>query len=72
MRKWSLKHTEDGYVIHNVEGIDLKYNPMDGIQILEEDGFAFLDLNGNGRIDGFEDWRLDGLERCRQLCLNLI
>lgn len=72
MKKWSLKHTEDGYVIHNVDGIDLSYNPMDGIQILEADGYAFLDLNGNGRLDLFEDWRFDELERYQHLCLNII
>lgn len=72
MKKWSLRHIDNEYVIHNVEGVDLNYNPSDGIQILEDDGFAFLDLNGNGRIDSFEDWRIDELERYRQLCLNLI
>lgn len=72
MKKWKLKHTDKGYVIHNVDGIDISYNPLSGIQILEEDGFAFLDLNGNGRVDSFEDWRIGELERYRQLCLNLI
>lgn len=72
MRKWTLKHTEDGYVILNDGGAKLPYNPIEGIQILEEDGYAFLDLNGNGRIDSYEDWRIDELERYRQLCLNLI
>lgn len=72
MKKWSLKHTEEGYVIVNQGGAKIDYNPSEGIQILEEDGFAFLDLNGNGRLDGFEDWRNDELERYRQLCLNLI
>lgn len=72
MKKWSLRHIDNEYVIHNVEGADLNYNPSDGIQILEDDGFAFLDLNGNGRIDSFEDWRIDELERYRLLCLNLI
>ena len=72
MRKWSLKHKEEGYVIENIGGETLKYDPRSGIRILEEDGFAFLDLNGNGRLDGFEDWRLGAREQYRLLKLNLI
>lgn len=72
MKKWSLKYTTEGYVIINKGGTNLNYEPLDGIQILEEDGYAFLDLNGNGRIDSFEDWRLGKQECFHQLCLNLI
>ena len=72
MRKWSLKRDKDGYEIVNKGGKKLSYDPLKGIRILEDDGFAFLDLNGNGRLDGFEDWRLGAREQYRLLRLNLI
>ncbi len=36
-------------------------------QILEKDGFQFKDLNKNGELDKFEDWRLFADERSRDL-----
>ena len=32
---------------------------MDKDIIIEKDGYAFKDLNGNGKVDIYEDWRLD-------------
>ena len=73
MKKWRLVFQNGIYVIENSNGKDINYNPMSGIQILEDnDGYAYLDLNGNGRIDRFEDWHLSDIERCRELQLNLI
>ncbi|MBR3840200.1 MAG: hypothetical protein IKM20_03590 [Erysipelotrichales bacterium] len=73
MKKWRLVFHKGIYVIENNNGEVINYNPMDGIQILEDkDGYAYLDLNGNGRIDRFEDWHLSELERYQELQLNLI
>src|SRR5690554_7148222 len=33
------------------------------VQLLKADGLPFKDLNGNGRLDAYEDWRLTPLER---------
>lgn len=35
--------------------------------IIEVDGHAFKDLNGNSELDGYEDWRLDATTRARNL-----
>lgn len=35
--------------------------------ILTHDALEFKDLNGNGRLDPYEDWRLPALERARDL-----
>ncbi len=35
--------------------------------LLETDGFQFKDLNGNGQLDGYEDWRLTYAERSQDL-----
>lgn len=55
---WKLTHTDDGLIIDNEGGKTLGYDPNAGIQIIEQDGFAFKDLDGSGYIEPFEDWRL--------------
>ena len=30
-----------------------------GLDILEQDGYKFKDMNKNGQLDPYEDWRLD-------------
>lgn len=57
--KWKLVYEGKTLQIHNEEGKNLSYNPNSGIQILVDDEYAFKDLNRNGMLDPFEDWRLD-------------
>lgn len=48
----------DGYVlIKQKNGATLGYSPSSGIQILTDKGYAFKDLNKNGSLDVYEDWR---------------
>lgn len=35
--------------------------------IIEVDGYQFIDLNGNGSLDAYEDWRLDADTRAADL-----
>jgi len=57
-RRWK-ETVKDGYhLIENEGGMRLGYCPSSGIRILEEDGFAFKDMNRNGVLDPYEDWRL--------------
>lgn len=67
MKKW--KKTEmPGYVlIENEGGKTIGYSPNSGINILEADGYAFKDLNRNGKLDPYEDWRLPVEERIKDL-----
>jgi beta-glucosidase len=37
------------------------------VDVLNLDGQAFRDLNGNGQVDGYEDWRLPVPERVNDL-----
>ena len=39
----------------------------DSIRIVTVDGYAFKDLNRNGRLDPYEDWRLTPEERAVDL-----
>jgi beta-glucosidase len=43
--------------VKNVNGPVLGYSPASGIKILTVDGLKFKDLNKNGRLDKYEDWR---------------
>ncbi|MGW8314399.1 MAG: glycoside hydrolase family 3 N-terminal domain-containing protein [Bacteroidales bacterium] len=56
--KFTLEE-KDGYtLVHNSGGQILGYAPASGITLLEERGYAFKDLNQNGELDPYEDWRL--------------
>ena len=45
----------------------LGYSERSGIKILTVDGLAFKDLNRNGKLDIYEDWRLPVDERAKDL-----
>jgi beta-glucosidase len=59
---------KDGYVlVSNTEGKNLGYNPGSGVKLLIVDRYAFKDLNQNGTLDAYEDWRLPLNERAQDL-----
>ncbi|SBV97052.1 Glycoside hydrolase family 3 domain protein [uncultured Eubacteriales bacterium] len=59
--KWSEEKTTDGWMqVTNEGGVTLGYSPESGIKLIQKDGYAFKDLNKNGKLDGYEDWRQDG------------
>ncbi|MCL2594750.1 MAG: glycoside hydrolase family 3 protein [Promicromonosporaceae bacterium] len=55
----------------NVSGPTLSFTEGSGVEILEVDGLAFLDRNGNGALDVWEDWRLDSMTRASALAAEL-
>lgn len=56
--KFTTETTADGWVrVVNEGGAVLGYDPASGVSILEVDGYAFKDLNKNGELDVYEDWR---------------
>lgn len=61
--QWKLTHKHNHECIENKGGKTLSYDPNLGIQIIEQDGFAFKDLDNNGRLDPYEDWRLPLTQR---------
>jgi len=54
-------------LVHQTEGPILGYSKESGVGLLEIDGFIFKDLNRNGRLDKYEDWRLEPKERAKDL-----
>jgi len=61
----------DDFVLIHQEGPTLGYCPNSGVQILREGNHAFKDLNRNGQLDVYEDWRLDVEERIADLASQL-
>ncbi|MFT7435849.1 MAG: beta-glucosidase, partial [Psychromonas sp.] len=49
--------------VSNSGGSMLGYNPASGVSLLTVDRFAFKDLNKNGKLDVYEDWRLSSEDR---------
>lgn len=66
-QSWAEKKIENFSLITNPKGKNLGYSPSSGIKILTVDGLAFKDLNKNGMLDKYEDWRLPVDERAKDL-----
>ena len=70
--KWSEISTDDGFnVITQKKGQTLGYSSASGVAILEDKGYAFKDMNRNGVLDPYEDWRLPAAERAADLAQRL-
>ncbi|HEY8930447.1 MAG TPA: glycoside hydrolase family 3 N-terminal domain-containing protein, partial [Mucilaginibacter sp.] len=54
-------------LVKNTNGPTLGYSSASGVKILTVDGFSFKDLNKNGKLDKYEDWRLPVDERAKDL-----
>ena len=66
--KYSVTVTDDGWIkIENEDGETLGLSSRSGVEIIEDEGLAFKDLNQNGKIDVYEDWRKDPEERAKDL-----
>ncbi len=70
-QKWSEKINGTIAVVTNKGGQTLGYSTASGIKLLTVDGFAFKDLNKNGRLDKYEDWRLPVAARAKDLAAQM-
>lgn len=64
---WTETDNGDHKIIDNGDGATLGYSLSSGIEILTADSYAFKDLNQNGQLDPYEDWRLTAGERAKDL-----
>ena len=69
--KWTETQKVGYNLILNQGGQTLGYSATSEIKILEDDGFAFKDLNQNGALDPYEDWRLEIDTRAKDLAAKL-
>jgi beta-glucosidase len=65
--KWTEKKSGDIVFVNNSGGQQLGYATTSGVKILTVDGLAFKDLNKNGKLDKYEDWRLPVDVRAKDL-----
>src|SRR6186713_2449031 len=54
-------------IVTNTNGPALGYSPSSGVTILTINGLHFKDLNKNGKLDPYEDWRLPVDTRAKDL-----
>jgi beta-glucosidase len=66
-QKWSEENKGEYKLIHNQDEQTLGYSPASGVKILTVNRLAFKDLNKNGKLDAYEDWRLPVNDRARDL-----
>lgn len=65
---WTEEMTADGWMkVTNEGGATLGYSPNSGLKLIEADGYAFKDLDRDGELDVFEDWRVDYEDRAQAL-----
>jgi beta-glucosidase len=69
--KWTHVESGDFNLVSNKGGAILGYAPTSGVTILTHKGFAFKDLNKNGKLDQYEDWRLSVNERAKDLASSM-
>ncbi len=65
--KHSSENKGDYTHVINKGGKVLGYHQSSGVSILTVNRFAFKDLNKNGELDAYEDWRLSVDERAKDL-----
>ena len=53
--------------VANKGGQTLGYAPSSVVKLLTDKGLSFKDLNKNGKLDKYEDWRLSADERAKDL-----
>ncbi len=65
--RWSESGSGTMKTVTNRGGQTLGYVTTSGVTLVIADGYAFKDLNKNGVLDPYEDWRLAADERARDL-----
>ncbi|HLN55457.1 MAG TPA: glycoside hydrolase family 3 N-terminal domain-containing protein, partial [Bacteroidales bacterium] len=66
-KKWNETSNGSLRIVTNKEGRTLAYDSASGVKLLTVKGLAFKDLNKNGDLDPYEDWRLGADERAKDL-----
>lgn len=70
-QNWSETTNGNIKTVTNKNGQTLGYSTTSGIKLIVVDGFAFKDLNKNGRLDKYEDWRLPADVRAKDLATQM-
>ena len=66
-QKWTSEDKGSHILITQKKGATLGYSAESGVQIITKGGYAFKDLNRNGKVDVYEDWRKPAQQRAEDL-----
>ena len=66
-KRWSETGNGPIKTVVNKGGQTLRYATTSGVKLVFDKGFAFKDLNRNGKLDPYENWRLSADERAKDL-----
>ncbi len=70
-KKWNETGAGPIKTVANKGGQTLAYATTSGLKLVFDGGFAFKDLNRNGKLDPYEDWRLPADERAKDLAAKM-
>lgn len=70
-KKWSETANGSLIIVTNKGGQTLGYDTVSGVKLIFDGGYAFKDLNKDGKLDKYEDWRLPADDRARDLASRL-
>ena len=70
-QKWTETQADGISIIKNTGGQTLGYSLTSGVKVVTANGLAFKDLNKNGILDKYEDWRLPAEVRAKDLASKL-
>ena len=68
--KWASEEVRDGWTRVTQEG-GATLGVMDAARIIQVDGYAFRDMNGDGKLELWEDWRQSDEDRAAALAETL-
>ncbi|MFD2933171.1 glycoside hydrolase family 3 protein [Spirosoma flavum] len=66
-QNWTETKSGNWTKVTNKNGQTLGYSTTSGVKLLTDKGLAFKDLNKNGKLDKYEDWRLPVDVRAKDL-----
>ncbi len=69
--KWTESETDGTRIVSNRDGPTLGYATASGVKVLTVDRLAFKDLNRNGTLDSYEDWRVPAEARAKDLAAQM-
>ena len=69
--KWQETGKDGFNLVIQKKGSTLGYSPSSGVTLLTKGGYAFKDLNRNGELDIYEDWRKPAKARAEDLASQL-
>ena len=62
-----IKESASGFYYIEANGDQPRLGAADPARFFQADGLWFKDMNGNGELDAYEDWRLDDATRTADL-----